>query len=76
MAEGTESRALGHQLRAVADTGITVFLIDHDMGLVLDVCDQINVLDFGEIIASGTPAEIRSDPAVVAAYLGRTAETP
>ena len=67
--------SLGERLRAIADTGMTVFLIDHDMGLVLDVCDTIHVLDFGEIIASGTPEEIRNNPTVVAAYLGRAAET-
>ena len=69
-----ESRSLGDLLRAVADDGTTVFLVDHDMGLVLDVCDTVAVLDFGEIIAHGSPAEIRVDPAVVDAYLG-TAET-
>lgn len=72
--DSAESLALGQRLRAIADTGVTVFLIDHDMGLVLDVCDRIHVLDFGAVIASGTPDEIRNDPAVVAAYLGRAAE--
>ncbi len=73
--DSAESLALGDRLRAIADTGVTVFLIDHDMGLVLDVCDQIHVLDFGSVIASGSPDQIRNDPAVVAAYLGRAAET-
>jgi branched-chain amino acid transport system ATP-binding protein len=50
--------------------GVTVLLIDHDMGLVLGVCDQVMVLDFGRQIAVGTPAEIRVNRAVVDAYLG------
>jgi branched-chain amino acid transport system ATP-binding protein len=73
--DSAESLALGDRLRSIADTGVTVFLIDHDMGLVLDVCERIHVLDFGSVIASGSPGEIRDDPAVVAAYLGRAAET-
>ena len=52
---------------------MSVFLIDHDMGLVLSVCDYIYVLDFGKIIAAGTPAEIRDSAAVKAAYLGEQA---
>ena len=68
-----ESQVLGTHLRDFLDQGITVFLIDHDMGLVLNVCDYIYVLDFGRIIAQGTPAEIRSNPAVIAAYLGESA---
>lgn len=72
--DSAESLALGERLRTIADTGVTVFLIDHDMGLVLDVCDRIHVLDFGSVIASGSPEEIRKDPAVIAAYLGQAAE--
>jgi branched-chain amino acid transport system ATP-binding protein len=69
----TESHELGRQLRKLLDVGITVFLIDHDMGLVLGICDYIYVLDFGWIIAEGTPAEIRTNPDVVTAYLGASA---
>jgi ABC-type branched-subunit amino acid transport system ATPase component len=47
-------------------------MVDHDMNLVLSLCDRIHVLNFGEIIASGTPAEIRADRAVTDAYLGGT----
>lgn len=65
-----ESKAFGAELRRIAATGIGILLIDHDMSLVLDVCDRLYVLDFGRVIAAGTPAEITDDPAVVAAYLG------
>jgi branched-chain amino acid transport system ATP-binding protein len=65
-----ESVALGEKLRAVVDTGITVLLVDHDMGLVLGASDRVVVLDFGKVIAAGTPAEIRQNEAVIAAYLG------
>jgi branched-chain amino acid transport system ATP-binding protein len=61
---------LSKELRGLLDEGISVFLIDHDMGLVLSVCDYIYVLDFGHIVAQGPPASIRRDPAVIAAYLG------
>jgi branched-chain amino acid transport system ATP-binding protein len=71
--DSAESLALGDRLRAIAQHGITVLLVDHDMGLVLDVCERIHVLDFGAVIASGTPEQIRHDPTVVAAYLGRAA---
>jgi branched-chain amino acid transport system ATP-binding protein len=66
----TESRKLGELLRVIADDDTTILLVDHDMGLVLDVCDSVYVLDFGQIIAHGTPNEVRHDPAVVGAYLG------
>ena len=69
-----ESQLLGSHLRDFLDQDISVFLIDHDMGLVLDVCDTIHFLDFGAVIATGPVEEIRRDPAVVAAYLGRTAD--
>ncbi|OHV25712.1 ABC transporter ATP-binding protein [Parafrankia soli] len=65
-----ESTQLGERLRALADAGTSMLLVDHDMGLVLGVCDWLFVLEFGELIASGAPAEIRRDPRVVRAYLG------
>ena len=71
--DSAESHELGRQLRGLLDVGITVFLIDHDMGLVLSICDHLYVLDFGRIIAEGTPAQIRANPDVVAAYLGESA---
>jgi branched-chain amino acid transport system ATP-binding protein len=73
-----ESQELGRRLREMPAEGVTVLLVDHDMGLVLGICDTVHVLDFGRLIAAGTPAQIRDDPAVVAAYLGgaREEETP
>ena len=68
--DSDESLALGDRLRAVVDSGVTVVLVDHDMGLVLGACDRIVVLDFGKVLAAGTPAEIRADERVIAAYLG------
>ena len=68
-----ESQMLGGLMRDFLKRDVTVFLIDHDMGLVLNVCDYIYVLDFGRIIAEGTPAQVRSNPTVIAAYLGETA---
>jgi branched-chain amino acid transport system ATP-binding protein len=66
-----ESREFGQRLRQVSDANIAVLLIDHDMDLVLSVCDDIYVLDFGRVIAHGTPAEIRANDDVLTAYLGR-----
>ncbi|MCK9931431.1 ATP-binding cassette domain-containing protein [Frankia sp. Mgl5] len=68
----TESRWLGERLRAIRDAGITIVMVDHDMGLVLDVCDRIVVLNLGEVIVVGTPAEIQRNPEVTRAYLGTT----
>jgi len=69
----SESQVLGTHLRGLLGSDMTVFLIDHDMALVLNVCDYLYVLDFGKVIAEGTPAEIRTNPAVVTAYLGKAA---
>jgi branched-chain amino acid transport system ATP-binding protein len=65
-----QSKEFGALLPGIARTGTAVLLVDHDMGLVLSVCDRVVVLDSGSIIAQGTPAQIRSDERVIAAYLG------
>lgn len=70
-----ESAELGRRLRLLLDHGISVLLVDHDMSLVLRVCDLIYVLDFGRVIAQGSPGEIQRDPSVVAAYLGEQRES-
>jgi branched-chain amino acid transport system ATP-binding protein len=65
-----ESVILGEHLRELPASGVTVLLVDHDMGLVLSVCDEVYVLDFGRLIAHGTPEEIRLSESVITAYLG------
>jgi branched-chain amino acid transport system ATP-binding protein len=71
--DSDESLALGERLRSLLALDIAILLVDHDMGLVLSVCDQLAVLDFGRLIAFGTPAEIRTDQRVIDAYLGASA---
>jgi ABC-type branched-subunit amino acid transport system ATPase component len=68
----TESQWLAQRLRVVRDSGVTILMVEHDMSMVLSLCDEIHVLNFGKVIAHGTPAQIRANPAVAEAYLGST----
>jgi len=68
-----ESTELGRRLRTLADDGQAMLLVDHDMGLVLGICDEVVVLEFGKVIARGEPDVVRRDERVVAAYLGSAA---
>jgi branched-chain amino acid transport system ATP-binding protein len=70
----TETDAFGELLRDLAAEGRGVLMVEHDMDLVMTVCDVIHVLDFGEVIASGSPAEVRADHRVQQAYLGYSDE--
>jgi branched-chain amino acid transport system permease protein len=65
-----ESQELGARLRELADRGQSTLLIDHDMGLVLSICDRVVVLEFGRVIADDAPDVVRRDPNVISAYLG------
>ena len=68
--DDSETERLGALLRELASDGLGVLLVEHDMDLVMHVCDRIHVLDLGNIISVGTPAEIQHDEAVLRAYLG------
>ena len=70
--DSEETRRFAVLLRALADEGTTVVLVEHDMSLVMGVCDQVYVLDLGKIISVGPPDVIRRDETVLAAYLGDT----
>ena len=70
-----EARELERQIRWLArERGVTVVLVEHNMSVVMSVCDRVHVLDHGETIANGTPAEVKTNPKVLAAYLGQEIE--
>lgn len=66
-----ETEELGELIQRIRETGVTVLLVEHDMNLIMEISDRILVLHYGNFLASGTPAAIKDNPAVVEAYLGQ-----
>ena len=69
----TEKRELKELLLRIRADGKTILLIEHDVNLVMGICDELTVLDYGKVIAAGSPNDVRSHPEVIRAYLGQGA---
>ena len=65
-----ETEELAEIIRKMRDTGVTVLLVEHDMSLVMEICEEIVVLNYGRIIAAGSPKEVQRNPEVIKIYLG------
>ena len=70
----TETKQMRKLIRRISDAGITVLLVEHNMGLVMEVSDRILVIDYGSRLAEGSPSEVQNNPRVIEAYLGGEVE--